>query len=698
MSHSQTGSSELVDTFEQFFRDYYDDRESENGDTRILDLAQKYPNEQKSLYIDYGDLYQFDPDLADDVLEHGEDVLKYAEEALRNYDLPIDVQLNADVRLSDLDSLPPTRVFDVGKYPVDMNGKYVAVQGQVNKVGDSKGKVGEAAFECQLCGTLTRVPQSGDWQEPHECQGCERQGPFQVNWDQSELKDYQLVRLQLPPEKAHRGGQASDIDVRVLGSDMTDSVAPGDRVTVGIELEPEIDDEDRGTFVLTGEANNIEHQDTDYEDLDLDEYEDEILELAESDNIYQKIVDSFKPSHHGDEQIKLAIALQMFGGVEKHLPDGSRIRGNSHIFLVGAPSTDKSGLLEYARDLSPRSVYTSGQSATQAGLTCAAVQDDFGNGGWTIEGGALVKAHKGLCAIDEFDKMDDEDQSGVMEAMSQGTISPAKANISNVTLPANTTVLSAANPEYGRFDEYEPIGEQIDLPPELISRFDLIFTLTDKPDEEKDEQLVEHLNQTAYVGGKIAAGEDVSGDELETVDPEISKDMLRRYIAYAKQNVTPTLSEGARERIKQFYTEIRASTSEDDAVPVTARKILALHRLAEASARMRLSDTATVEDANRVIQIVLDCLEDVGVDPETGEFDADMVEANTSKSQRDRIKGLKGIISDLELEYDDGAPIDIVKERASDQGMTHSKVEHEIEKLKDKGEVYEPNDDHLRAT
>ena len=695
---SQSGATEVVDAFAQFFKNYYDDRDSENGDTRILELAQKYPNEQQSLYIEYDDLFRFDPDLADDVLAQPEKLLEYAEEALRQYDLPIDVELNADVRLANLESLPPTHVYDVGKYPVDVYDEYVAVQGQVNKVGDSKGKVGEAAFECQLCGTITRVPQSGDWQEPHECQGCERQGPFRPNWDESELKDYQLVRLQLPPEKAHHGGQASDIDIRVLGSDMIDAAQPGDRVSIGTKLEPEIDDEDRGTFVLTGEANNIEHQETDYEDLDLDEYEDEILELAESDDIYQKIVDSFKPSHHGDEQIKLAIALQMFGGVEKNLPDGSTIRGNSHIFLVGAPSTDKSGLLEYARDLSPRSVYTSGQSATQAGLTCAAVQDDFGDGGWTIEGGALVKAHKGLCAIDEFDKMDDEDQSGVMEAMSQGTISPAKANISKVTLPANTTVLSAANPEYGRFDQYEPIGEQIDLPPELISRFDLIFTLTDQPDPEKDEKLVDHLNQTAYVGGKIAAGEDVSEDDLDTVDPEISKEMLRRYIAYAKQNVTPTLSEGALERIKQFYTEVRDSTSADDAVPVTARKILALHRLAEASARMRLSDTATKEDAERVIQIVLDCLEDVGIDPETGEFDADMVEANTSKSQRDRIKGLKSLVAELEDEYDDGAPIDILEERAQDRGMNVGKIEHEVDKLKTKGEVYEPSDGYLRAT
>lgn len=693
---SQSGSSEIVDAFEQFFRAYYDDRENDN--TPILELAQRYPNEQQSLEIDYDDLYRFDPELAEDTLNKPKQVLKYAEEALRQYDIPINVTLDANVRLKNLDAIPEDYTFDVGEYTVNYESRLVGVQGQVNKVDYSKGKIGEAAFECQLCGTLTRLPQEGQFHEPHECQGCERQAPFRINWQQSELEDFQLIRMQLPPEKAHRGGQSSTIDLRLTGKDMVDRVSPGDRITAATKLTAEIDDEDEGTFVLTGEANNLEHQETDYEDLDLGEYEDEIRELANSTNPHQKIIESIKPTHQGDENIKHAIALQMFGGVEKELPDGSRVRGNSHMLLVGDPGTDKSGLLAYARDLSPRSVYTSGKSATAAGLTCAAVQDDFGDGGWTIEGGALVKANKGLCAIDEFDKIDKEDQSGVMEAMSQGTISPAKADISDVTLPAKTTVLAAANPEYGRFDHYEPIGQQIDLAPPLISRFDLIFTVTDQPDEEKDANLAEHINQAGYVGGMLAAGKEPDEDALESVEPEIEPELMRRYIAYAKQNITPTLSQDARDAFKDFYTTIRSGTDEDDPIPVTARKIQALHRLGEASARIRLSDTVTAEDASRVIDIVMDCLEDVGVDPETGEFDADVVESGTSKSQKDRMKDVKDVISRLEETHDDGAPIDKVKKLMVERGHTTGRAERAIEKLKQKGEAYEPTGGYLRAT
>ncbi|MFP8891877.1 minichromosome maintenance protein MCM (plasmid) [Natrialbaceae archaeon A-CW2] len=689
-------SHELTEAFQQFYSIYYDDRENEH--TPILDLANKYPKEQRSLEIDFDDLYRFDRNLAEDVLNKPDQVLPYAEEALRTYDLPIDIQLDADVRIKNLEALPDDHVYDVGQYSVNEQGILTAINGQVNKVAESKGKLEEAAFECQLCGTLNRVPQSANgYQEPHECQGCERQGPFRINWEQSTDTDYQLVRLQLPPEKS-RGGKSAEIDIEFTGVDMVDRVAPGDRVTVGTRLLPEVDDEDKGTFILTGEANNIEHQETDYEDLDLDEYEDEILELANSDDPHQKVIDSIKPSHMGDENIKQAIALQMFGGVKKKHRDGSITRGNSHILLMGDPGTDKSGLLEYARDLSPRSVYTSGQSASKAGLTCAAVQDDFGDGGWTIEGGALVKAHKGLCAIDEFDKIDKDDQSGVMEAMSQGTISPAKADISGISLPAESTVLAGANPEYGRFDEYEPIAEQIDLPAPLISRFDLIFTLADQPDPDRDAKLADHINQSAYVAGMMEAGRRVKRDETADIDPEIEPELLRRYIAYAKQNITPVLSKEAREAFKEFYTSIRSSANDDSPVPVTARKLESLHRLGEASARVRLSETVTLEDAERVIDVVLDCLNDVGVDPDTGEFDADMIETGNPKSQKDRMDDLKEVISDLEQEYDEGAPLDIVKERMNDIGHTTMRVKHAMEKLKTKGEVYEPTDGFLRAT
>ncbi|ELY36625.1 LAGLIDADG family homing endonuclease [Natronorubrum tibetense] len=300
-----------------------------------------------------------------------------------------------------------------------------------------------------------------------------------------------------------------------------------------------------------------------------------------------------------------------------------------------------------------------------------------------------------------------EDRSAMHEALEQQKISVSKAGI-NATLKSRCSLLGAANPKYGRFDHYEPISEQIDLEPALISRFDLIFTVTDEPDEEKDRNLAEHIINTNYAGELTTQQKemntmDVSSEEIEEmtekVDPEIDADLLRKYIAYSKQNCHPRMTEVARNAIRDFYVDLRSKGTDDDApIPVTARKLEALVRLSEASARVRLSDTVEESDANRVIEIVRSCLQDIGVDPETGEFDADIVEAGTSKSQRDRIKNLKQLISDIEEEYDDGAPVDIVMERAEEIGMDQSKAEHEIEKLKQKGEVYEPSMDNLRTT
>ncbi|WP_372910518.1 LAGLIDADG family homing endonuclease [Salinigranum sp.] len=288
------------------------------------------------------------------------------------------------------------------------------------------------------------------------------------------------------------------------------------------------------------------------------------------------------------------------------------------------------------------------------------------------------------------------------------SISISKAGI-NATLKSRCSLLGAANPKYGRFDQYEPIGEQIDLEPALISRFDLIFTVTDQPDPEKDGDLADHILQTNYAGELNTqrtrmTNSNFTQEEVdaatEKVEPAIDPDLLRKYIAHAKRNCYPTMTDEARAAIREFYVDLRARGADEDApVPVTARKLEALVRLAEASARVRLSDTVEAEDAERVIRIVRSCLEAIGVDPETGEFDADVIETGRSKTQRDRIKNLKGLISELESEYEEGAPLDEVLDRAeTDLGLDRSKAEDELEKLRRKGEVYEPQQNHLRTT
>jgi replicative DNA helicase Mcm len=340
--------------------------------------------------------------------------------------------------------------------------------------------------------------------------------------------------------------------------------------------------------------------------------------------------------------------------------------------------------------------------------TAAAVRDDFGEGQqWSLEAGALVLADGGIAAIDELDKMSSEDQSAMHEALEQQSVSVNKAGI-NATLKARCSLLGAANPTMGRFDQYESIGEQIDLAPPLISRFDLIFTVTDEPDEEEDTQLAEHILQTNYAGElhthrTNSNQSNYSSEEVDRVTdevaPTIEPELLRKYIAFARRNCFPTMTEEAKDEIQEFYVDLRAEgTGEDAPVPVTARKLEALVRLAEASARIRLSDTVELADAERAVDIAHYCLREIGMDPETEEYDADIIETGTTKSQRDRVRNLLDIVEEIETEYDEGAPVDVVIERAEEVGIEPSKAEHEIESLKQKGEVYQPSTDHLRTT
>jgi replicative DNA helicase Mcm len=1570
-------NTELTDAFEEFYRDYYRNE--------IGELAQKYPNDQKSLWVDWDDLYRFDPDLADDVRNRPEQMQEYAEEALRLYDLPVDVKLGqAHVRFH---GLPESE--DIREIRHEHHGMLIAVQGIVRKATDVRPKVTNAAFECQRCGTLTRIPQvAGDFQEPHECQGCERQGPFRLNMDQSEFVDAQKIRVQESPEGLRGGETPQSIDVNIE-DDITGEVTAGDhvRVTGVLKLDQQGDDRDQSPmFDLYMDGIDVSIEDEQFEDMDItEEDKKEIIELSNEDDLYDKMVGAIAPSIYGYEREKLAMMLQLFSGVTKHLPDGSRIRGDLHMLLIGDPGTGKclhgdtrvtladgsevpirtlveenlddpkpvddgvwdtvdfevpslqqdgtvasqqatkvwkreapdqlyrirtatgreldvtpshplfvqsdghfqatkaeqltagqmvacdglnhergcdqatvaadggvvtastdriesieaiepdeewvydleidgthnylsngvishnSQMLSYIQNIAPRSVYTSGKGSSSAGLcvtgdttihtdegfqqirdlvsaelpdpvseetaaprqidlptfdreagtvrdgtssrvwrmpekpcrrietshgkeleasqntpvltcgdggiewtaisaveqgdhvavprydeidrsevpvrefleltteklllaeesvtflreslqsefgtlrdataaldlsedfiylhlknrhvplekldrmldaidatredvrfdrlmlrhgdsitlpetfdedllyllglvfgdgdisldrrdgnrgmvrisnsdeallqraieifdekfdkrpeierqdervpcirvnsatiarlfsnagmqspkqdlalaeslttcehadafirglmdadgsvsnrddggssvllstisdelahqlqlmletygvrantrerdrrgsyeradgyvieskhvqqfveiygadidryadaigfesaekqealaeictterrqseslpigsalaavegeagqyyqninrgdnpgrsraasmletvelgsteslvreavdadlrwdevvaavdtgekevfdltvpethnfvgngivthnTAAAVRDDFGDGQqWTLEAGALVLADLGIAAVDELDKMrcvtgdtlvhlgdritrvrdfahdaahdgeieelsngrtirnvdatawtmtdegwiekrpvtaiheyeapDDlvrvtlesgeavtttadhpffvmedgrrieraaaeldardtvlapseaffraadggsatltstrneyqgvvrkhvetvesvssdpsstvydltvegthnfvangmivhnsEDRSAMHQALEQQEISINKAGI-NATLKSRCSLLGAANPKYGRFDQFEPIGEQIDLEPALISRFDLIFTVTDEPDEEEDRNLASHIIQTNYAGELHTHREenptsDYSQEEVESVTeevaPTIEPDLLRKYVAHAKTSCFPTMTEEAKTEIEDFYVDLRVQgTDEDAAVPVTARKLEALVRLSEASARIRLSDTVEKEDAERATTIARYCMEQIGVDPETGEFDADVVETGTSKSQRDRIQNLKGIISDIEEEYDEGAPVDVVVERAEEVGIDESKAEHEIEKLKQKGEVYEPRTDHLRTT
>ncbi len=347
--------------------------------------------------------------------------------------------------------------------------------------------------------------------------------------------------------------------------------------------------------------------------------------------------------------------------------------------------------------LSPRGIYTSGKSSTAAGLTATAVKDEFGDGRWTLEAGALVLADMGIAAVDEMDKMRAEDRSALHEAMEQQSISVAKAGIT-ATLRSRCALLGAANPKLGRFDAYTPISEQINMPAALLSRFDLIFVMQDQPDPKRDEAIAEHILKTHRVGELIVqhgkkpipgVDDEFIKQQLSPVTPDIPPTLMRKYVAYAKRTCYPILSDGAKEALESYYLKLRGLADTNKPVPVTARQIEALVRLGEASARVRLSDTIEGADAERVIHIVDTCLRQVAYDAESGSFDIDKLVTGVPKSQRDIIRSIKEVIRDLGGESRE-ARVDQVIEIVTGQGFAKDKVEHMIQVLLNQGEALQP--------
>ncbi|MBI2110178.1 ATP-binding protein [Candidatus Woesearchaeota archaeon] len=341
-------------------------------------------------------------------------------------------------------------------------------------------------------------------------------------------------------------------------------------------------------------------------------------------------------------------------------------------------NSGKSIILQFVSKSSPKGRFISGKGSSAAGITASVVKDEFLRG-WALEAGAIVLANGGILVADELDKMSPEDRDALHEGLEQQQITIAKANI-NATLNAETKVLAAANPKLGRFDPYQPIAAQIDLPPTLINRFDLIFPIRDIPNKETDTKIATHVLRVQQ--------------KPEELKQEIPTDILKKYISYAKQKVFPVLTDVAIDEIKNFYVTLRNKGSTGDEsikpIPISARQLEALVRLAEGSARVRLSPKVTREDAKRAIALLQHCLMQVGFDYETGQIDIDRIATGIPASERSRISVLREIINSLESKGMKSIPLEEITAKAGEKGITEEQVEEIIERLKRDGSVFEP--------
>jgi len=737
----------LTKAWKEFLKDYHE--------KDLLELANSYP-EKRSLTVDYEDIEVFDEKLAVYLLEHPNSAIYAAELAIRD-SMPPDVRAmvrkGVHFRVTSL-STTPLAYSEIRDLRSKHMGKFIAVKGLVRKATQVKPKIVDAVFQCARCLAVVHEPQ-GDtiFKEPIECYkdqgGCGKGAastrfnlltadvtlfkppPYYretappegeppnaptpqvdkfTNSQGSIFVDTQKIEIQESPEDL-RGGDQPERLTAFAEDDLCKKSSPGDKIIInGIlrSLQKGIGQSKTTLFDWFLEVNSIEREEKEFESLEITpEEETEILKMSKDNDLYHKMVQSIAPTIYGMDMEKEALALQMFGGVRKELRDGTKLRGDIHILLVGDPGTAKSQLLRYCSNLVPRGIYASGKATTAAGLTAAAVHDEsgFGEGRWTLEAGALVLADKGLACIDELDKMSEQDSSSMHEAMEQQRISVAKAGIT-ATLQSRCAILAAANPKEGRFDEHSYLADQIDLSPALLSRFDVIFPLTDKPDRKKDVALASHIVQV-HMAGEISQYRKNVPDQRYTkedetkamaiVEPPFRPEKIRKYIAYARSHVFPVMTPETAEIIEEYYVNIRAQSKPDadggGAVPMTPRQIEALIRLSEASARVRLSKEVTSEDAERAKKIIEYFLRKVA--SEGGGFDIDSIATGVSHARKDRFQAIVDIVEEI----DDGRGVteeDILK-RTSKEGISDEKVRKDIQRLLNDGRLWNPSGNKFKV-
>lgn len=663
-----------VDEQIKVFRDFVE----QNYYPQLLETVRKG---EEFLVLDFAELIKFNTELAEDILEQPEELLKAAEISIKEFDLPKKVR-KFTIRLNNLPDSQRIRISDIRSKHLS---KLVWCEGIVRQKSDVRPHVTAAKFECPSCGNILNVLQlDKKYKEPTRC-GCGRKGKFKEI--AKELVDGQGIILEEAAEDLD-GAQPKRMNV-FLKDDLVSPLSerrssPGTMVKLsGIISEIPITLRSGGQatkFDLVLESNYLEPLQDDISDMKISAEElKEIKEIAKTENVINFLAENLAPSIYGHDKIKEALVLQLAGGCRKVRPDGVITRGDMHMLLIGDPGSGKSQLLKRVSKIAPKSRFTSGKGATGAGLTASVVKDEF-LGGWSLEAGTLVLANKGFAVIDELDKMSKEDRSALHEALEQQTISIAKANI-QATLRCETTVLAAANPKFGRFDPYDLIANQINLPPALINRFDLIFPVKDMPHREKDEMMASFIL-------KFHKNPEKAKSKIET-------ELLKKFFAYLRKEINPVMSDEAIEEIKEYYINMRNSGISSEggvkSIPITARQLEGLVRLAEASAKLSFSKEVTKKDAQKAIELVDYCLNQIAKDAETGKIDIDRLGSRITATQRNSISIIKEIITAVEEQQGNKIiPIESIIEAAQEKSIPKEKVEETLEKLRRTGDIFEP--------
>ncbi len=635
--------------------------------------------ENKVIHINFEELVRFSPMIAERLMESPEETIMLMEVAVDDADLV----KNARIRFL---SLPDSHSEKIRNLRAKHLNKFIQIEGIIRLASEVRPQVVKAKFECPTCGTHISILQiEQKFQEPRRC-SCGRRGGFKLL--SKDMVDAQRIVVEEAPDDLSGGEQPRRISVflkeDLVEPRMEEKTTPGSRVRIIGTLQEVVKHSQQGTqltrYDIAIEANNVIPMEESYEELIIsEEDETEIQELAQDPRLLEKMTNTIAPSIYGHKEVKQALVLQLLGGVKKTMNDGTIKRGDMHILLVGDPGVAKSVILTFIANSAPKGRYVAGRGASGAGITATVVKDEFLKG-WSLEAGAIVLAHKGILCLDEMDKMDDQDTSAMHEAMEQQSVTISKATI-QAKLRAETSILAAANPKFGRFDPYQTVAAQINLPPALINRFDIIFVMKDMPDRGRDEAIASHV--------LMESKEHKEGEVI------IDRALFRKYIAYARQRVKPKLTDEAIEEIKKFYVDLRnmstsgSQSSSQKPLPISARQLEGLMRLSEASAKLRLSEFVTRDDAKTAIELMRYYLMKVGYDYETNTFDIDRIATGVSSSQRSKVLTVKEALSKLEGKLGKLIPIEELKRELAGK-MDDKELDDSLERLTRMGDVFHP--------
>ena len=600
---------EVKRQFKKFLMQYTDDSGDFVYTQRVRDMVRA---NACSLEVDYVDLANRVPQVAIWVADLPNDVLPILDESTRELAISefegyAAVANHVYVRIANIplqESLRDLRHFHINQL--------VRVDGVVTRRTGVFPQMDRIMFDCSKCmALLGPFYQTGDREiKINACPACLSKGPFTVNVRDTVYRNFQKINLQEAPGSVPAGRLPRSKEVLLL-NDLVDAVRPGEEVVVTGVYEHSFDPSQNSkhgfpVYSTVIAANHVAKKGEKFTAARLtDEDRNEIRALARDPRIGERIIKSIAPSIYGHENIKRAIALAMFGGQEKHTANTHRIRGDINILLLGDPGTAKSQFLKYVQGCAHRAVYTTGKGASAVGLT-AGVHKDPITREWTLEGGALVLADRGLCLIDEFDKMNDQDRVSIHEAMEQQSISISKAGI--VTqLQARCSVVAAANPVGGRYDSSKTFSENVELTDPILSRFDVLCVIKDIVDPVNDEKLADFVvgsHAASHPDGEL---EGVGGARVNVEDPDIlPQDMLRKYITFAKQTCKPRLQSGDYDKIASVYAELRRESSVTHGMPIAVRHLESMIRMSESRAAMHLREFVNDDDIDAAIKTMLE--------------------------------------------------------------------------------------------